>query len=61
MLLVWVKLLRIDSSVGRGGWGVGEEEAEVVALDDLGHRSCFDVSDLDECRFERENVGIVQG
>lgn len=54
---------RVDprcAGVDRGGWRIGEETAEVVALDDLGHRSCFDIANLDEGRLEGEDVGVMK-
>lgn len=47
-----------DVDSGRGS--VGEEAAEVVALDDLGHGAGFDVADLDEGGLEGEDVGVVE-
>lgn len=61
-LLVWVGagiVVLLVGRVRRRGWCVGEQQTEVVALDDLGHRARLDVSNLDERRLEREHVRIM--
>jgi hypothetical protein len=57
-------LVRVEmraASCVSGGWrGVGEQQPEIVSLDDLRHVARLDVADFDKGRFEGEYVGIVK-
>lgn len=45
--------------IGDGRRRISKQEAEVVSLDDLRKKTCLNVSNLDERRFEGENIRFV--
>lgn len=65
-VLVWrIRLLirvvvHVVGCVGRGRRRIGEEQAQVVALDDLGDLAGLDIVYLDKGRLECQNVWIME-
>ena len=65
MLLLLVMIVVSDGGGGGGGvrrrWGrLGEEAAEVVALDDLDHVPRLNVPDFDEGGLEGEHIRVLE-
>lgn len=53
-------VVHVVGGVGRGRRCIGEEQAQVVALDDLGDLAGLDIVYLDEGRLERQNVWVME-